>query len=161
MPTVSSEDLRWLRRAIALAEAGVGAGRGGPFGAVVVRDGRLLGEGCNEVLSSLDPTAHAEVVAIRAACRAAGSFDLSDAMLYASCEPCPMCYGAILWARIGRVLCAASGEQAARAGFDDQRFHRELALPADERELAVERVPLAESERPFAAWLALPTRIPY
>lgn len=154
----SPDDLRHLRRAIALAEEGVRARRGGPFGALVVRDGRVLGEGSNEVLSTLDPTAHAEVVAIRAASRAAASFDLSGATLYASCQPCPLCYSAALWARIGRVVCAATGEEAARAGFDDQRFHRELALPPERRELRVERLAVEGERRPFEQWLALPDR---
>jgi len=112
-----------LRRAVELARLGMRAGRGGPFGAVVVRDGEVIGEGCNEVTSTPDPTAHAEVVAIRAAARRLGRFWLDDCEIYASCEPCPMCLGAVMWARIPRVWYAAGRADAAAAGFSDQHLY--------------------------------------
>ncbi len=116
-----------MRRAIALAVAGVDAGAGGPFGAVVTRDGKLVAEGHNKVLVDRDPTAHAEIVAIRRASTALGTHDLSGCVLYASCDPCPMCLGAALWARVDRLVVAATDEDAAAIGFDDARFHAAAA----------------------------------
>lgn len=123
-----------LRRAIELAREGMRAGRGGPFGAVIARVGEIVGEGCNQVTSTPDPTAHAEVVAIRMAARRLGKFWLEDCELYSSCEPCPMCLGAILWARIPRVYFAAGRKDAAAAGFCDQHLYDvfEGIVPAKE-----------------------------
>lgn len=117
----------FMERAAALALSAVRQGTGGPFGAVVVHRGRILGEGQNRVLERTDPTAHAELEAIRAACAARGSFHLEGCELYASCEPCPMCLAAARWARLAGVWYAGTREDAARAGFDDARFHGELA----------------------------------
>jgi guanine deaminase len=156
------DDGVWLDRAIRLATANVGAG-GGPFGAVVVRAGEVLGEGTNRVTADLDPTAHAEVVAIRAACRRVGDFALAEATLYASCEPCPLCLSAALWARVDAVVWAADRQAAARAGFDDADFHELLvsAPPGADWPLRLACVPVASGEEPFDAWRALEGRVPY
>lgn len=155
-------DAAWLERAVELAAENVAAG-GGPFGAVVVgADGMLLAEGQNRVTRDLDPTAHAEVVAIRAACRAAGDFSLAGATLYSSCEPCPLCLAAALWSRVDRVVFAADRDDAARAGFDDSEFYGLFARDRDGWELprvTAHRVPTAA--RPFDLWLAHDARTDY
>jgi guanine deaminase len=150
-----------MRQAIRLAVDNVGAGLGGPFGAVVCRDGAVVAEGTNRVTSSLDPTAHAEVVAIRAACTAVSSFSLDGCELYASCEPCPLCYAAALWARIDRIWYAGSRHDAAAAGFDDSVFYDELALPADRRRVPVTPLLADEAPAPFEAWARKQDKTPY
>lgn len=160
MDVDDAADRVWLLAAIELAIANVGDG-GGPFGAIVVRDGEVIGRGINLVTTELDPTAHAEVVAIRRACRAVSDFSLAGASLYASCEPCPLCLAAALWARIGRVVYAADRNDAARAGFDDAVFHEVLSSGGDPRILDVDQVRLPEAQRPFETWLSKPDRIPY
>lgn len=140
----ADDRLAFMRRAIEVAREGMNDGEKAPFGAVIVRDGRIVAEGCNRVASSSDPTAHAEVVAIRAATAALGSADLSDCDIYASCEPCPMCLGAILLAGLRGLWFAADRHDAAAAGFDDSRLYREIAQPPDRRELDTRR--LLESE---------------
>src|SRR5438445_5340214 len=120
----------FMVRAIQLSIDGVQSGRGGPFGAVIVRDGKILAEGMNQVTSTNDPTAHAEVLAIREACKKLGVFELKDCELYTSCEPCPMCFGAIYWARLARVYFANTAEDAARIGFDDSFIYNELKQPS-------------------------------
>lgn len=152
---------RFLQRAIALAEAGVRARRGGPFGAVIVRQGEIVGEGCNEVPSAADPTAHAEVQAIRDACSRLERFRLDDCEIYASCEPCPMCLGAIYWARIGRVFYAAHRKDAASIGFDDARLYQEIPLPWEERELDFEQGQREEALRVMRAWYEQEDRVDY
>jgi guanine deaminase len=154
------EDQRWLTAAIDLAVENVGNG-GGPFGAVVVRDEAVIGRGINRVTAELDPTAHAEVVAIRRACRAISDFSLAGATVYASCEPCPLCLSASLWARVPRVVFAADRHDAARAGFDDAVFHEVMSSRADPDILDVVQVPLSTAQRPFDAWLGNPGRTPY
>lgn len=150
---LSDED--YLREAIALARSGMERGDGGPFGCVIVKDGQVIGRGSNMVTSSNDPTAHAEVVAIRQACQVLGDFQLVGCTLYTSCEPCPMCLGAIYWARPDRIVFAASREDAARAGFDDQLIYDEIPLPSQER-----RIPTAgklmrdEANKVFQEWIA-------
>ncbi len=124
-----------MRRAISLAQRGIDAGAGGPFGAVVVKDGEIVGEGCNQVTSTNDPTAHAEVVAIRNACQNLNSFQLDGCTLYTSCEPCPMCLGAIYWARPGQVFYACTREDAAHIGFDDHFIYNEIERPIEERHI--------------------------
>ena len=152
----------WLDRAVDLATANV-ARDGGPFGALVVRDGMLLGEGANRVTADLDPTAHAEVVAIRAACQRVGAFHLRGATLYASCEPCPLCLSAALWARVDEVVFAADSAAASRAGFDDDSFHRlfSRATPDGQWPLRLEHHPVPRSEEPFDAWRASQGRVAY
>lgn len=151
-----------LLRAVAAGRAGMRAGLGGPFGAVVVGpDGTVVAEGCNRVTSGNDPTAHAEVVAIREACAVLGRFDLGGCTLFASCEPCPMCLAAAYWARVDGLVYGASREDAARAGFDDALIYAELALPPAARRLAARRAAIEEARALLAEWPALAGRIPY
>ena len=152
---------RFMMRAIELAERGVDDGLGGPFGCVVVKDGEIVGEGCNQVTSTNDPTAHAEVVAVREACRNLGSFQLTGCDVYTSCEPCPMCLGAIYWARPARIFIAGTREDAAAAGFDDDLFYSELEKPNDDRELKMESLLREESQRVFERWMNKPDRVEY
>ncbi|MCY0902185.1 MAG: nucleoside deaminase [Firmicutes bacterium] len=133
---------------------------GGPFGAVVVRQGVLVATGHNQVTALHDPTAHAEVQAIRAACRKLGHFQLTDCEIYTSCEPCPMCLGAIYWARPGAVYYAYSHEDAARAGFDDHFIYEQIALPIQDRSIPMIQLPTAGAD-PFAEWRAAEGRIEY
>ncbi len=153
--------LGFMRRAAGLAAEGMAGGQGGPFGAVIVRDGAILGKGCNRVIASADPTAHAEVEAIRAACAKLGTFDLSGSDIYASCEPCPMCLGAILWARIGRIFYACNRGDAARIGFDDDQFYRELALDPADRAVPLVRLEVDEARAVFDAWQAKADKVAY
>ncbi len=146
-----------LRRAIALASENVGRG-GGPFGAVVVKDGRVVGEGVNRVTLDNDPSAHAEVVALRDACRRLGSYKLDGAAIYSSCEPCPMCWSAIQWSRAARLCYAADQLDAAEAGFDDAVFWREVGVPMEHRALPAKRLLPEEGRQPFAAWQAKPDK---
>jgi guanine deaminase len=148
----ASADAAWLARSIELATRNVADG-GGPFGSLVVRDGEVLAEGQNRVTATLDPTAHAEVVAIRAACLAVQDFSLAGATLYASCEPCPLCLSAALWARIDRVVYAADRHDAARGGFDDRDFYELFSRDRDEWHLAVANVRPENASEPFDAWL--------
>lgn len=157
----SDPDTGFLARAIELAVEGVRNDRGGPFGAVVVCDGAIVGEGCNQVTSQADPTAHAEIVAIRQACARLARHELAGCTLYASCEPCPMCLAAILWSRLDGLVYAATRADAAAAGFDDDRFHRELRKPDAERELVARHVRVETGSAPFDAWRAKADRVPY
>jgi tRNA(Arg) A34 adenosine deaminase TadA len=150
-----------MSEAIRLAEENVRLGRGGPFGAVVVKGGEVIASGTNLVTSANDPTAHAEVVAIREACRILGTFQLTGCDVYASCEPCPMCLGAIYWARPDRLFFAGTREDAAAVGFDDSHIYDQIPLPPQERALPTERLPHPDAQRPFAAWAALDDRIDY
>ena len=154
------DDERWLTEAVALATTNVAEG-GGPFGAVVVRDGVVLGIGQNRVTRDLDPTAHAEVEAIRAACKAINTFSLEGATLFTSCEPCPLCLSAALWARVDRVVYAADRDDAARGGFDDREFYELFSRDRDTWHLDVDAVRPANATAPFDAWLAHPDRTEY
>jgi guanine deaminase len=149
---ITATDREYLRQAIQLARQGMEDGRGGPFGCVIVRDGQVIGRGCNAVTSSNDPTAHAEIIAIRDACRQLGHYQLTDCILYASCEPCPMCLGAIYWARPKRVVYAATREQAAAAGFDDAFIYREIEVPPGERRIVFEQAADEGAEEVFDRW---------
>jgi tRNA(Arg) A34 adenosine deaminase TadA len=151
----------FMQRAITLAVENVRSARGGPFAAVVVKDGKVIAEGANQVTSTNDPTAHAEVVAIRAACRTLGDFQLSGCDFYTSCEPCPMCLGAIYWARPARIFYAASAADAASAGFDDAFIYEEIRRPRDARKLPCVQVLRAEGLAPFHAWAAFNGKKPY
>jgi tRNA(Arg) A34 adenosine deaminase TadA len=154
-------DVELLREVIAMGVESA-SGVGGPFGALVATgDGRVVGRGTNRVVSDGDPTLHAEVVAIREACRALRTHDLTGTVLYASCEPCPMCFGAAYWARVDRIVHAASRADAAAAGFDDAAIHADVSRAPDERELATVQLLAEEGWRPFAAWAANPERVPY
>ncbi len=149
-----------LRKAIALAVESAGTD-GGPFGAVVARGDEVISTGTNRVTASGDPTAHAEIVAIRRAAEALGTHDLSGCVLYASTEPCPMCLAATWWARIGEIVFAADRDAAARAGFDDAAIYREVASDRDARSIPCRRHLAEEGEAPFVAWAANPARQPY
>lgn len=153
-------DESWLEHAIALAVENVAHG-GGPFGAVIVRDNVLVAEGKNRVTADLDPTAHAEVVAIRAACQVERSFSLAGAVLYTSCEPCPLCLSAALWARVDRVVFAADRHDAARGGFDDREFYELFAKDRDTWHIPIDSVRIDRSPAPFDAWLAHESRTDY
>jgi guanine deaminase len=156
----ATDDERWLARTVELALANVEDG-GGPFGAVLVRDGELLAEGQNRVTRDSDPTAHAEVQAIRAACRAIGDFSLRGAVLYTSCEPCPLCLSAALWARVARVVYAADRHDAARGGFDDRVFYELFETPRERWDVVVEGARPANAAAPFDAWLSHGGRTDY
>ena len=157
----AAADPRWMAEAIRLATEGVLAGRGGPFGAVVVRQGQVVGRGCNEVTSASDPTAHAEMGAIRDACRRLGNFSLAGCELYASCEPGPMCLAAIYWARLDRLYYAADSAAAAAAGFDDEHIRRELQTSLTRQSLPIERLLVDDALAPFIAWQSKPDKAPY
>jgi guanine deaminase len=153
-------DADWLAHAVELALQNVADG-GGPFGAVIVADGIAIGEGQNRVTRDNDPTAHAEVVAIRAACRKRADFSLGGATLYTSCEPCPLCMAAALWARLDRVVYAADRYDAARGGFDDLAFHEMFARNRATWDTTVDTVALPAATAPFDAWLANTDRAAY
>lgn len=154
------DDDRWLARAVTLATENVADG-GGPFGAVVVRDGAEVAVGVNRVTRDLDPTAHAEVMAIRAACRVLGSHSLAGTVLYSSCEPCPLCLTAALWARVDRIVFAADRYDAAAAGFDDRAFYELLQQDRDTWPNPVVSRRIAAAGEPFTAWKAAEDRTHY
>lgn len=155
-------DRMLLLRAVELSDEHMRAGEGGPFGAVIADPaGSVVAEGWNEVVASNDPTAHAEIVAIRRATSRLGTFDLAGHVMYASCEPCPMCLSAILWARLDRVVFANTREDAARIGFDDALIYEEVAKPIDKRIIACEQVELGEAQAVFDAWVSKPDKVPY
>jgi tRNA(Arg) A34 adenosine deaminase TadA len=151
----------FMQRAIALAIQNVQSGRGGPFGALIVKDGKIISEGANQVTSANDPTAHAEIVAIRAACRSLGDFQLTGCDLYTTCEPCPMCLGAIYWARPARIFYAATAADAAAAGFDDAFIYEEIRQPLDARGLPCVQMLREDGLAPFQAWTAFKDKQPY
>jgi len=151
----------FMARAIQLSIDNVRSGRGGPFGAVVVKNGSIVAEGANQVTSTNDPTAHAEMVAIREACRKLAAFDLEACEIYTSCEPCPMCLGAIYWARLSRVYFASADADASRAGFDDSLIYRELALPYSQRKIPMIQMMREEALAAFRAWENKSNKIEY
>jgi guanine deaminase len=151
----------YMRRAIDLAVENVRSGAGGPFAAIVVKDGAIVAEGVNSVTRLQDPTAHAEVMAIRAACAALGTFQLEGCTLYTSCEPCPMCLGAIYWARPAAIFYAATHRDAADAGFDDSFIYQQTRMKASERAIPMRQLLPDESLESFRAWTESTTKIPY
>ena len=151
----------FMAEAIRLSLESVRSGAGGPFGAVVVRGGRIVASGCNRVTSTNDPTAHAEGVAIRAACHALSTFQLAGCDLYTSCEPCPMCLGAIYWARPDNVYYANTQRDAAEIGFDDQFIYQELAVPINQRRLPLRQMMRDEALAAFAEWAAKQDTVRY
>lgn len=155
------ERLAAMRRAIELASHGVANDLGGPFGAVILKDGQVIAEGENRVTSSGDPTAHAEIVAIRKACERLGTHVLAGCEIFSSCEPCPMCLAAIEWARLDRLYFGASRQEAAEAGFDDERLYRELAKAPEARELPAQRLLGEEARSSFELWNAKSDKTPY
>lgn len=152
---------KYMLEAIQKAEENIITGKGGPFGAVVVRDGKVIAAAGNCVTSTNDPTAHAEVVAIREACKTLETFDLTGCEIYASCEPCPMCLGAIMWSRIDKLYYAANRNDASRAGFDDELFYSELALPTEKRMLKPTQLLRNEANEVFNKWIAETDKILY
>jgi guanine deaminase len=151
----------FMARAIHLSIEGAQSGHGGPFGAVIVKDGKIIAEGVNQVTSIKDPTAHAEVQAIRQACQKLGTFELKDCELYTSCEPCPMCLGAIYWARISRIYFANTADDAASIGFDDSFIYQELKEIHSQRSIPSIQIMREEALAGFRAWLDKPGKIPY
>jgi len=143
---------KWMSEAIRLAAQNAEGGRGGPFGAVIVQNDHWVASGVNRVTGDNDPTAHAEIVAIRAACSALGSFQLTGCVLYASCEPCPMCLAAIYWSRLDAVYFAATSDAAASAGFDDRFLYDELKKPPSERSLRAVHLAVSGAGTPFERW---------
>jgi guanine deaminase len=151
----------WLTHAIDLSRRHMQANAGGPFGAVIVRNDTLLAEGWNQVTSAADPTAHAEVVAIRAACRTLGSFSLAGCVLYTSCEPCPMCLAAAYWARVDRIVFAAGRADAAAIGFDDAFIYEQIALPVEQRSLPMQQALRDDAVQVFRMWQQKADKTPY
>lgn len=158
---MNDQDRQFMTRAIELARAGMESGDGGPFGCVIVKDGVIIGEGNNRVTSTNDPTAHAEVVAIRNACSNLAAFQLDGCSIYTSCEPCPMCLGAIYWARPDKVYFACNRDDAAEAGFDDAFIYGELAMPNEQRQRAMISLLREEGVALFREWIAMPDKIEY
>jgi len=157
----AAQHARWMDEAVALARAGMRIHGGGPFGAVIVAGGELVGRGCNQVTPLLDPTAHAEIVAIRDACRALQRFDLRGCVLYTSCEPCPMCLSAIYWARLDRVYFASTRKDAAGIGFDDDFIYQQIPLDLAARSLPMVQLPSPAAADLFSEWTSKPDKIPY
>ena len=151
----------FMREAIRLSRVKMQGHQGGPFGAVVVRQGKIVGRGWNRVTSTNDPTAHAEVVAIRQACKKLQTFQLHDCELYTSCEPCPMCLAAIYWARMKQVYYANTRHDAAKIHFDDRRIYREVALPLARRQIPLQPLLRTEALKVFAEWQAKWDKISY
>ena len=151
----------FLRRAIELARQNVLTGTGGPFAALIVRDGEVIAEAANSVTTTNDPTAHGEVNAIRKACAALGTFSLAGCEIYTSCEPCPMCLAAIYWARLGAIYFGSNQQDAAKAGFDDAFLYEEMRRASQERSIPSMQLIQAEAWEAFATWLSVPTRVDY
>jgi guanine deaminase len=158
---MAAEHSRFLELAIELATRNVDERAGGPFGAVIVRQGEVIATGANSVTATNDPTAHAEVVAIRNACRELKTFQLEGCDVYASCEPCPMCLAAIYWARARAVYYANTKADAAAAGFDDSLIYNEIALPPERRSLGMVHLPMKTAQESFARWQASQMRVDY
>jgi len=154
-------DNPFMARAIELSLENVLSGRGGPFGAVIVKDGDILAEGVNRVTSANDPTAHAEVVVIREACAKLGVFTLNQCEIYTSCEPCPMCLGAIYWARISRIYFGNTAADAGKIGFDDSFIYREFAYPLTQRAIPMGQMMREQALAAFRAWQEKPNKITY
>jgi guanine deaminase len=153
--------IKFMREAIKLSIDNVKSGKGGPFGAVIVKDGKIIAHGTNEVTSSNDPTAHAEVVAIRNACRMLGTFQLDNCDIYTSCEPCPMCLGAIYWSRPARLFFANTKKDAADINFDDQFIYQELEIPYQDRKLFTQQLLREEALEAFKLWSNSNNKIEY
>jgi guanine deaminase len=152
---------QFLQQAIALAVENARTGVGGPYGAVIVKAGRVVAASANRVTLDMDPTAHAEIIAIRQACQKLNDFQLCDCILYTSCEPCPMCLGAIYWSRLKKVYFACSRQDAAAANFDDSFIYDEIALAPSERHIAMLHLNLPNAALPFAVWAQNENKLPY
>ena len=153
--------VQFMKRAIELSRSNMNANKGGPFGAVVVKDGSIVGEGWNQVTSSNDPTAHAEVMAIRNAARNLNNFDLNGCEIYTSCEPCPMCLSAIYWARIDKIYYANTRKDAAQINFDDDFLYTEINQPLDKRKVPIAQLLRDEAQAVFTEWKNKADKIPY
>ena len=149
---MNNEEEMFMKEAILLSVTNVTEGKGGPFGAVIVKDGKIIARGANEVTSSNDPTAHAEVVAIRNACKTLNTFQLDDCDIYTSCEPCPMCLGAIYWARPKIVYYANNRQDAAEIGFDDSMIYDEMSAPIENRRIPIIPIGRTEALKVFKSW---------
>ena len=158
---LTRENQTFLEEAIRLSAEKMHSNEGGPFGAVIVCDGEIIGRGWNRVTSMNDPTAHAEIVAIRDACSALQTFSLAGCEIYSSCEPCPLCLAAIYWSRLDRIYYAATCDDAADAGFDDRSFYREFAKPASERSIPVVQCLREQALVPLQSWIKKADRIRY
>lgn len=158
---IIAPNLEFMRRAIVLSQESMQAGCGGPFAAVITRNNEIVAEGFNQVTSTNDPTAHAEVMAIRQACQALDRFELSDCQIYTSCEPCPMCLSAIYWARLPCIYYANSRYDAAAIGFDDEFLYREVASEMSQRTITAERLLADEALAVFKQWQDKPDKISY
>ena len=158
---MTEQDRQFMRRAIELARQGVDANAGGPFGCVVVKNGEIIGEGNNRVTSTNDPTAHAEIISVREACAHLGNFQLDGCTIYTSCEPCPMCLGAIYWARPDRVFYACTRDDAAKIGFDDDFIYEELEKTNNDREMVAVELMRAEALEVFRRWAEKPDKVEY
>jgi guanine deaminase len=158
---MTTDEQKFLERAIELSRQGMQSGKGGPFGCVIVKDGKIIGEGYNQVVTTNDPTAHAEVVAIRSACNTLNSFQLTGCDVYASCEPCPMCMGAIYWARPRRVIYANTKKEAAAINFDDKFIYDEIEKPCNERAIEFIHHPLKKAIEVFDEWKMMENKIEY
>lgn len=154
-------DLKFIREAVLEALKGISENKGGPFGCVIEKNGTIIGKGCNEVTSAYDPTAHAEVVAIRNACQNLQSYQLEGCTIYTSCEPCPMCLGAIYWARPDRVVYACTRNDAAAIGFDDDFIYKEIALPNDERKIHIHQCGQKLGLEVFQSWQQKADKVQY
>ena len=152
---------KFMQKAIRVSQQMMRAGKGGPFGAVVVQNGKIIAIGHNQVASTNDPTAHAEIVAIRAACKKLKTFQLDHCELYTSCEPCPMCLSAIYWARLQKIYFANTRKDAAKIGFDDDFIYREIPLPLDKRKITIKQFMRKEALAAFKEWKNKTDKIPY
>lgn len=161
METAAPQHLKFMKMAIALSKKNIEKAMGGPFGAVLVRNGKVIAKSTNKVIATNDPTAHAEIVAIRIASKKLKSFDLSDCVIYTSCEPCPMCLGAIYWSRISKIFYANTKYDAAEIGFDDKFIYDELDLPVEKRKLPVVQLLRNEAIEAFKEWQKSGIKIQY
>ena len=154
-------DIKFMELAVQLANDNVHSKVGGPFGAIIVKDGQIIGKGCNNVTTTNDPTAHAEIQAIRNACKNLGSYQLKDCEVYTSCEPCPMCIGALYWARPKAIFYDCTKEEAAKVGFDDQFIYEELAKTIEQRTIKMVRLTSENYDLPFKSWKSFSDKVEY
>jgi len=150
-----TQEKKFMQEAVRVGLEGMRNNLGGPFGCVIVKNNEIIGKGCNSVIATNDPTAHAEIVAIRDACNNLGAFQLTDCEVYTTCEPCPMCMGALYWARPGKIYYASSRRDAANVGFDDNYIYEQIALPAEQRKISMQCLQCEESKELFEEWKRL------
>jgi tRNA(Arg) A34 adenosine deaminase TadA len=161
MAQAVTPDQKFMKIAIGLSQKNINDGLGGPFGAVIVKNGKVISKSANKVITTNDPTAHAEISAIRIASKKLNTFDLSDCVIYTSCEPCPMCLGAIYWSRISKIFYANTRQDAADIGFDDKLIYDELNLPFEKRKLPIVQLNRDEAMEPFKQWKKLEEKVEY